>query len=85
MSTEDRNVTFYGFTAVPRDPEVLFKDHPTATGPSPKQDLFTVDDFPLPNSPLVREVREFVKVRVQGYSAFIPPVLTEVPRYCREN
>lgn len=66
MSTEDRNVTFYGFTAVPRDPEVLFKDHPTATGPNPKQDLFTVDDIPLPNSPLVREVREFVKVRVQG-------------------
>lgn len=63
MPAEDPNVTFYGFTAVPRDPDVLFKDHPTANGPNPKQDPLTVDDFPLPNSPLVKEVREFVKVR----------------------
>ncbi|TCD60598.1 hypothetical protein EIP91_009829 [Steccherinum ochraceum] len=61
MSSEDHNVTFYGFTAVPRDPDVLFKDHPTASGPHPKQDLFTADDFPLPSSPIVKEVRDFVK------------------------
>ncbi|TCD60599.1 hypothetical protein EIP91_009830 [Steccherinum ochraceum] len=61
MSYEDHNVTFYGFTAVPRDPDVLFKDHPTASGPNPKQDLFTIDDFPLLTSPIVQEVREFVK------------------------
>ncbi|KAI0299707.1 cyanamide hydratase [Multifurca ochricompacta] len=54
-------VTFYGFTAVPRDPDFLFKDHPTASGPKPKQDPFTVTDFPLPHSELVRKVREFVK------------------------
>ena len=66
MSIDDHNVTFYGFTAVPRDPDVLFKDHPTASGPNPKQDLFTADDFPLPNSPLVKEVREFVRVGLQG-------------------
>ncbi|TFK49760.1 cyanamide hydratase [Heliocybe sulcata] len=54
-------VTFYGFTPVPRDPEVLFKDHPTATGPSPKQDPFTIKDIPLPDSPLVREVKSFVQ------------------------
>ncbi|KAJ7161043.1 hypothetical protein C8R46DRAFT_358637 [Mycena filopes] len=57
----DSNVSFYGWTAVPRDPEVLFKDHPTASGDHPKQDPFTVEDFPLPESPLVNQVREFVK------------------------
>ncbi|KAI0069184.1 cyanamide hydratase [Artomyces pyxidatus] len=59
MSTDA--VTFYGFTAVPRDPEVLFKDHPTAMGPHPKQDPFTVVDFPLPDSKVVQEVKAFVK------------------------
>lgn len=60
---QDHNTTFYGFTAVPRDPDVLFKDHPTASGPNPKQDKFTVSDFPLPDSPVVRAVEAFVKVR----------------------
>lgn len=60
--------TFYGFTAVPRDPEVLFKDHPTASGANPKQDLFEAIDFPLPNSPLARETRAFVQVTI-----FAPP------------
>jgi len=57
----DPNVAFYGFTAVPRDPDVLFKDHPTASGDRPKQDPFTVQDFPLPDSPLANEVRTFAK------------------------
>ena len=52
----------YGFTPVPRDPDVLFKDHPTALGPSPKQDPFTADDFPLPDTALVKEVGAFVQV-----------------------
>ncbi|KAJ7153439.1 hypothetical protein C8R43DRAFT_1001921 [Mycena crocata] len=57
----DPNVAYYGFTAVPRDPDVLFKDHPTASGDHPKQNPFTVKDFPLPESPLVNQVRDFVK------------------------
>ncbi|KAI0260956.1 hypothetical protein BC834DRAFT_1028402 [Gloeopeniophorella convolvens] len=57
-------VKFYGFTAVPRDPDVLFKDHPTASGPTPKQDHFTVADFPLPDSGLVRQVQAFVKAEL---------------------
>ncbi len=57
----------FGFSPVPRDPEVLFKDHPTASGPNPKQDLFVADDLPLPDTPLVREVRAFAQVR---YSPF---------------
>ena len=59
---DDPNTTFYGFTPVPRDPDVLFKNHPTASGSNPKQDPFTASDFPLPDSPVVRNVREFVKV-----------------------
>ncbi|KAF7333540.1 Cyanamide hydratase [Mycena venus] len=54
-------VVYYGFTAVPRDPDVLFKEHPTASGNHPKQDPFTVKDFPLPQSALVDQVRDFVK------------------------
>jgi len=57
----DPNVTFYGFTPVPRNPDVLFADHPTASGDNPKQDLFVASDFPWPDSPLVREVKAFVK------------------------
>jgi hypothetical protein len=59
----DHNTQFYGFTAVPRSPDVLFKDHPTALGDHPKQDLYEVNDFPLPDSTIVREVKAFVKVR----------------------
>ncbi|EEB88560.1 hypothetical protein MPER_13543, partial [Moniliophthora perniciosa FA553] len=57
----DPNISFYGFTPVVRDPDVLFADHPTASGENPKQDPFTVNDFPLPDSPLVRDVKAFVK------------------------
>jgi cyanamide hydratase len=57
-------VAFYGWTAVPSDPDVLFKDHPTALGPNPKQDHFTAADFPLPDSELVRHVRQFVKTEL---------------------
>ena len=64
MTTSSDPTTFYGFTAVPRDPDVLFKDHPTATsGANPKQDLFTAADFPAPKSPIVDAVAAFVKVR----------------------
>lgn len=52
-------VAHYGFTAVPRDPDVLFSDHPTA---GVKKDELTVDDFPLPDSALVQLVKIFVKV-----------------------
>jgi len=57
-------IAFYGFSPVPRDPDVLFKDHPTALGPNPKQDLFTAADFPLPDSPVVRAVEAFVKTEL---------------------
>ena len=53
---------FYGFTAVPRDPEVLFKDHPTASGDSPQQARYDLTELNLPNSRVVREVEAFVKV-----------------------
>ena len=62
--TEDQNISFYGFTPVARDPEVLFKDHPTASGANPKQDPFKFDDFPLPDSKLVNIVKQFAKVRL---------------------
>ncbi|KAF7977876.1 hypothetical protein HWV62_2410 [Athelia sp. TMB] len=52
---------FYGFTAVPRDPEVLFKDHPTASGDSPQQARYDLAELSLPNSRVVREVEAFVK------------------------
>ncbi|KIY61293.1 hypothetical protein CYLTODRAFT_339672, partial [Cylindrobasidium torrendii FP15055 ss-10] len=51
-------VTHYGFTAVPRDPDVLFRNHPTA---GVERDELTVNDFPLPDSTLVQSVKAFVK------------------------
>ncbi len=64
MAFSEKDVSFYGFTPVPRDPDVLFKDHPTASGDNPKQDLFEFKDIPLPDSPLVQKVKTFVKVRL---------------------
>ena len=60
-------IEFYGFTPVPRDPDVLFADHPTASGPNPKQDPFTVDDFPLPKGQVVDAVETFVNVWSSHY------------------
>ncbi|KAM6493109.1 hypothetical protein JOM56_011243 [Amanita muscaria] len=54
-------VTFYGFTPVVRDPDVLFTDHPTASGDHPKQDAFTASDFPAPDSQLAIEVKKFAR------------------------
>lgn len=62
MAFREKDVVFYGFTPVPRDPDVLFKDHPTASGENPKQDLFESKDILLPDSPLVQKVKAFVKV-----------------------
>ena len=31
------NIEKYGYTSVPRDPDVLLADHPTAGGPAPQQ------------------------------------------------
>ncbi|KAK0200786.1 hypothetical protein DFS33DRAFT_1076448 [Desarmillaria ectypa] len=53
----DPSIAFHGFQPVPRDPDVLFRGHPTARGDHPKQDLFVVNDFPLPDSPLVQKVK----------------------------
>ena len=65
MSTTVDPVIFYGYTPVPRDPEVLFADHPTASGPNPKQDVLQFKDVALPDSKLVQEVKAFVKVIAQ--------------------
>ena len=60
--TNEQKIEFYGYTPVPRDQDVLFAGHPTATGANPKQETFTVDDFLLPSSELVKEVDTFAKV-----------------------
>ena len=59
--SEDKVIEFYGFSPVARDPDVLFKVHPTASGSSPKQDPFKFSDIPLPDSQLVQTVKAFVK------------------------
>ena len=70
-------VAFYGFTPVPRDPDVLFLNHPTASGPNPKQNPWEAKDFPFPDSPPVHAVRDFVRVRINSLviSAFIDLLL----------
>ncbi|KZT32781.1 cyanamide hydratase [Sistotremastrum suecicum HHB10207 ss-3] len=63
MATDrfDVDDEIHGWRAVPRDPDVLFKDHPTASGPSPKQDPFQFDDIARPQSELARKTFEFAK------------------------
>lgn len=65
-------VAFYGYTPVPRDPDVLFKDHPTALGLNPKQDDVEFKDLPLPDSPLVQKVKTFVKVCLNTIHTVFP-------------
>lgn len=50
----------YGFTPVPRDPEVLFLDHPTASGPNPKQASYKLSEITFPDSELVQTCKAFV-------------------------
>jgi len=56
----------YGWAAVPLDTDVLFKDHPTASGPSPKQDPFTVEQIPFPVSDLVQKTYNFAKSKLEA-------------------
>jgi len=52
----------FGWTAVPRDPDVLLQDHPTASGASPKRDpALTFEAVPFPTSPLIEKTHEFAK------------------------
>lgn len=60
MST-DNNIEKYGYTPVPRDPDVLLKDHSTASGPNPKQADYDLSELPFPDSELVRRSKAFVE------------------------
>lgn len=60
MATEN-NVEKYGWTPVPRDPEVLLKGHPTAGGPNPKQADYDLSELSFPDSELVRRSKAFVQ------------------------
>ncbi|KAF8589204.1 cyanamide hydratase [Ramaria rubella] len=55
------NIDKYGFTPVPRDPEILLRGHPTASGFNPKQASYKLSDLLFPDSALVRKSKEFVK------------------------
>jgi len=57
----DPAIAFYGFTPVPRDPDVLFKEHPTASGLNPKQIKYSFTDFVLPDSVVVKDVKSFAQ------------------------
>lgn len=60
-SEQDPNVAKHGWTAVPRDPEFLFKDHPTASGPTPQQADYPLSEIAFPTSALVERSKAFVK------------------------
>ncbi|PSS35563.1 hypothetical protein EW026_g6338 [Hermanssonia centrifuga] len=59
--SSDKNIVKYGYTPVPRDPDVLFKDHPTASGLNPKQADFDLSELPFPESDLVSRSKAFVQ------------------------
>ncbi|KAF8518142.1 cyanamide hydratase [Hysterangium stoloniferum] len=58
------NIVKYGYFPVPRDPDVLFKDHPTAGGPDPQQASYTLAEIPFPDSELVRRSKAFVEKKL---------------------
>lgn len=89
MSSSDANVVKYGYTPVPRDPDVLFREHPTATGLVPQKADYSLDSAELafPDTELVRRSKAFVKEklndqtfnhsqRVYIYGTMIYPLMT---------
>lgn len=66
MSFSDANVVKYGYTPVPRDPDILFREHPTATGLVPKKADYSLDSTELafPDTELVRRSTTFVKEKL---------------------
>ena len=55
------NIAKYGYTPVPRDPDVLLAAHPTAGGAAPQQADYTLAELPFPDSELVRRSKTFVE------------------------
>ncbi|KIP01260.1 hypothetical protein PHLGIDRAFT_113164 [Phlebiopsis gigantea 11061_1 CR5-6] len=55
------NIAKYGYTPVPRDPEVLLAGHPTAGGASPQQAEHKLSEIAFPDSELVRRSKAFVQ------------------------
>ncbi|KIJ33773.1 hypothetical protein M422DRAFT_264231 [Sphaerobolus stellatus SS14] len=60
------NVTKYGYTPVPRDPNVLFENHPTGGGANPAQAAYSLDSSELkfPDTELVKKAKAFVKAKL---------------------
>jgi hypothetical protein len=55
------NIVKYGYTPVPRDPEVLLSGHPTAGGSSPQQADYALTELAFPDTELVRRSKAFVQ------------------------
>lgn len=55
------NIEKYGFTAVPRNPDVLFASVPAAQGLSPQHADYKLSELPFPDSELVRRSKAFVQ------------------------
>lgn len=55
------NIEKYGYTPVPRDPDVLLAGHPTAGGPNPQQADYKLEELHFPDSELVRRSKAFVE------------------------
>lgn len=62
--SQDKNVEKYGYTPVPRDPDVLFREHPTATGLVPQKADYSLDQLAFPDTELVRRSKAFVSEKL---------------------
>lgn len=58
----DPNITFYGFTPVARNPEIIFDGHSTANADQAPPTVLQVKDCPIPETKIVAQVREFIWV-----------------------
>lgn len=71
---KERKMSQHGFTALPRDINVLLNGRKNIKTPEP----VTVNDIMLPETPLAEKVQEFAKreLREETYNQYIPPLLS---------
>lgn len=69
----------HGFTALPRDINVLLKGRTNINDPEPVM----VRDITLPETPLAKKVQEFAKMelREETYNQYYPPPPSFLPSF----
>ena len=84
------NINKYGYTPVPRNPEVLLANHPTTGGPNPQRADYKLSEAPFPDSELIQRSKAFVEKELNtptfnhSHQVFIYGVYRLSPRLANE-